>query len=382
MKKTILFALLLCSITVYGFQQQENDSFRLKGKIGKLNVPAKVYFSYFAEGIEYTDSTSINNGSFSFTGSIKSPSPSRIILDYSGDGLIPAARAGNIFYLYLEPGIVNLESPDSLQNIKFINSSINDEYLAYLKNIGGNIQDLSAKMNSKYQSATKEQQSDTAFTAALDREYRTLLKERSQKQLQYAKEHSDSYFSIVALTEGTPSTDIDIATVEPLFLSINKKFRDTSEGKSFAKRIDAARNISIGKEAPDFTQNDPDGNPVKLSDFRGKYLLIDFWASWCGPCRQENPNLVKAYAKYKDKGFEILGVSLDDKKGKQAWLNAIKKDNLTWPQVSDLKSWSNDVALLYGVRAVPQNYLISPEGIIIASNLKGEKLEEFLDSLF
>ena len=121
---------------------------------------------------------------------------------------------------------------------------------------------------------------------------------------------------------------------------------------------------------------------MSLSDFQGKYVLLDFWASWCGPCRQENPNLVKAYAAYNDKGFEILGVSLDNKDGKEAWVNAIEKDGLTWTQVSDLNSWNNEVARMYGVRAVPQSYLIDPEGVIVAQNLRGEALEEKLAEIF
>jgi peroxiredoxin len=130
----------------------------------------------------------------------------------------------------------------------------------------------------------------------------------------------------------------------------------------------------VGGEAPDFTQNDPDGNPIQLSDLRGKVVLLDFWASWCGPCRRENPNVVKLYEAYKDKGFEILGISLDKDKGR--WLQAIEKDGLKWLHVSDLKGWKNEVGQLYGVSSIPHTVLLDAEGRIISQKLRGPALEQ------
>jgi thiol-disulfide isomerase/thioredoxin len=128
--------------------------------------------------------------------------------------------------------------------------------------------------------------------------------------------------------------------------------------------------------------NDVNGKPVSLDSYKGKYVLIDFWASWCKPCREENPNLVKAYEKYKSKGFNVLGVSIDGASQKAAWIAAIQKDGLSWTQVSDLKGAANEAAVLYGVESIPQNFLVDPNGKIIARNLRGAGLNEKLAGVF
>ncbi len=137
----------------------------------------------------------------------------------------------------------------------------------------------------------------------------------------------------------------------------------------------------IGKQAPDFTLPDPSGKSISLSSFKGKYVLVDFWASWCKPCRMENPNVVKAYNKFKDKNFTILGVSLDNPGGKDDWMNAVMKDGLTWAQVSDLSGWSSPVVPMYKIDGIPYNMLIDPAGKIIAEGLRGEMLEEKLAAI-
>ncbi len=178
-----------------------------------------------------------------------------------------------------------------------------------------------------------------------------------------------------------------LSTVWPLYNNVQQmdgwigllgpKAKGSIFAASLEEQMGSERTLGYGQVAPDFVQADPEGKQVSLKDFRGKYVLVDFWASWCGPCRQENPNVVQAYQKYKNKNFTVLGVSLD--RDKPRWLQAISDDQLTWPHVSDLKFWQNEVAKLYKVSSIPQNYLLDPEGRIIGKNLRGAALEEFLE---
>ncbi|RZF60090.1 TlpA family protein disulfide reductase [Sphingobacterium corticibacterium] len=171
----------------------------------------------------------------------------------------------------------------------------------------------------------------------------------------------------------------DHKELRTLFKGLDKSVRKSKEGKQFNYYLKRLENSSIGKKAPAITQLTPEGEPFSLSDLRSKYVLIEFWASWCPDCRRENPNLVKTYAEFKDKNFEILGVSFDRKL--EDWVAAIEKEKLTWKHISDLQSWQNAAGTLYGVRAIPQNILVDPEGIIVARNIRGEELNTKLREL-
>lgn len=173
----------------------------------------------------------------------------------------------------------------------------------------------------------------------------------------------------------------DMAVLQEKLKALEPAAKQNALAKKMQFSIDAAKATAIGKAAPDFTRNDTLGKPVSLRDFRGKYVLIDFRASWCVPCRKENPAVVKAFQTFKDKQFTVLGVSLDQPGAKEKWLKAIRDDGLTWTHVSELNWWDNAVSRQYDIRSIPANYLLGPDGAILAKNLRGEALEKKLEEL-
>ncbi len=172
-----------------------------------------------------------------------------------------------------------------------------------------------------------------------------------------------------------------VEAIEPLFNGLSENVKNSKMGREYKAKLEKWKNVGIGMVAPDFVLYDQERKPIKLSDFKGKYVLLDFWASWCHPCREENPNLVKQYQLFKDKNFTIFSVSIDVEKNWESWRKAIKDDHLIWPQAVGLVQ-INEASLKFGVQGIPDNFLIDPNGYIIDKGLRGDMLNKKLVKVF
>ncbi|MDN3580244.1 TlpA disulfide reductase family protein [Mucilaginibacter flavus] len=374
MKKALL--LTLAALPAFSFAQ--DAKYIIKGKIGDVGAPAKVYLEYrIAKGKSQTDSAAVVGGKFEFSGKAgAAPLNAYLLYNPNGTG---TSKAEDYRSIYLEPGVINITTADLLANAKVDGPKTNQDNEAYQiaqKPVG----DAYKAMEEKQKTATDQQKASPEFIqqAKADEKAADALSAAIDKK--FITEHPDSYISLNALESFAYSADY--VDIKPLFDALTPAIKSTEDGKKFADRMPKIKAVALGATAPEFAEADTAGKMIALSSFRGKYVLIDFWASWCGPCRRENPNVVKAYNHYKDQKFTILGVSLDKPTAKDKWLAAIHKDGLTWNHVSDLKFWDSKAADMYAVRGIPQNFLLDPNGKIIAKNLRGEDLEAKLAEIF
>lgn len=354
MQKTFIIALAMLAGTT-ACKAQEKAT--LAANITGLKDSLVVLYYKTASG-EHKDTVPVKDGHFTWTGNV--PEPAKVFM---------MTKTGYAEF-YVENKKMTLQgTADKLDELHMTGSPVQAESEAFDKRM----KPLEDQQMPLYQEYAKVKGDDEA-TAKIDDQIDEFRKKTRAMRAAYIRTNPDSWLSLGMVT--AMSDMGSFASVKEAYEMISPAKRNSWTGKQVAERMAVLKRSAIGEKMKDFAQADTEGKEFSSSQLRGKYVLVDFWASWCGPCRAENPNVLKAYNAYKDKNFTVLGVSLDDKADR--WKKAIQEDGMPWQQVSDLKGWKNEVSEYYGIRGIPSNFLIDPNGVIVAKDLRGIALHRKL----
>lgn len=311
------------------------------------------------------DSAQVENNKFKFSNT----------LDFPEMYYISIKGENKFAPIFVEPSEITFKtSYDNFRSAEITGSEAQTEYDSLQSKLGMFDEMFSNAWNKIKEARNKD---DKEAEDKWQKEYDNIDAQMKQFILDNAMTNNKSVVAAYAVLRH--AYYYDEKDLEPIVNNFDPSIKDSPYVKQLSDRVETLKRVAVGQPAVDFTMTDTAGNPVELSSLFGKYLLVDFWASWCGPCRRENPNVVATYNQYHDKGFDILGVSFDESKDK--WIKAIKDDGLVWHQVSDLKGWGNEAGKLYAINSIPANVLLDPSGKIIAKNLSGDDLKDKLSEV-
>ncbi|BAV07538.1 Peroxiredoxin [Filimonas lacunae] len=366
--KLLLAAACLCGGMAHAQQGKSGKlEFTIKGQLGNVAEPAKVFIIYRNNGMR-GDSAEVKNHQFTLSGTAELQQKTTLYLRQGGEPSY-SRRPMDQLTIYLENGTIEVTSPDSLQHAKVGGSQLNIDQQDYLNSIG-NLKELQAEIIAKYKTET-----DSVKREELIGDYKQMDVMLQTGMAGFIQSHPRSLVAMHVLRNNfNPSDNVELAS--NLYNSLSDDIKNSSSGTLYKESIENVYKLAVGKVAPDFAAKDMLGAEKHLSDFRGKYVLLDFWASWCGPCRKESPNLITSYSKFKHKKFEIISFSVDQ--SADAWKKAVAEDKYTWTNLKDNAMETESVAKLYGVTALPTNLLLDPAGKIVAMNLRGQELEKQL----
>ncbi|OWP63211.1 alkyl hydroperoxide reductase [Hymenobacter amundsenii] len=354
---SLLPALLLAGTSLA--QAQYLTSFTLKGQLGLLQGPAKVYLR--REGLfqgQITDSATVKNGTFVLRGITDGPVRGRLVLVRPGQYRRLLTGQADNCAIYLEKGTISVSSPDSLAHATVGGTPLNTEYQQLRQQLAP-VQAPMEALRQEYYATPPDRRAATGILPRLEAQQNITEPAELALRTSFIKAHPASLVSLDAVQDvGGPIPSY--AVVGPLFEGLDAHLKATAQGQALGRQVAALQRVAVGAPAPAFTLPDPTGKAFTLADFRGKFVLVDFWASWCGPCRRDNPNLIQYYNQFKGRNFEVVGISLDDAPDRAKWLKAVQDDHLPWLQLWTPGGWQQGVALLYNVRAIPRTSCLTP----------------------
>ncbi len=359
------FLMAICAVVVLASCSTKTDGYELNAALkGDVENGTNVYLRTLdsLNQLMDVDTTQVQEGSFTFAGKQDIPHLHYLAVD-GLPGTVP---------VILENGDISVKfQKDSLQFAEVKGTLQNDLFMDFLRETR-TISDMGRSLQDDFRNASANR--DTAAVESLREEFFELQEKMKTFNIDFVKENPDALISALVLENLMRTKAIPFDEAQTLYDGLNAEVKNTKPGKSVQEQLKNSKSAEVGQRAPEFSAPTPTGDLLALGDIKSKVTLIDFWAAWCRPCRMENPNIVSIYEKYKDKGLNVVGVSLDTKA--EDWIKAIENDGLAWNHVSHLKRFDDPIAKLYNVNAIPAAFLLDENGVIVAKNLRGPDLEE------